>query len=347
MVVEMRTRSEAIRSFILKNVEEFGDDLANITAKRFNITRQAVSKHIKKIVMEGVLLEFGNTRNRFYRLAKVVDWKKTYPINSKLAEDIVWRTDVRPILGDLPDNIMSIWDYGFTEMFNNAIDHSDGSEITVIFQKNAIYSEIVIRDNGVGIFNKIQSEKGLLDKRHAILELSKGKLTTDPARHSGEGIFFTSRMFDFFNIHSSDLNFCHEFGKKEDWILEHSKNLPGTAVLLQLNNQATRTSKQVFDEYTTKEDYGFAKTVVPVKLAKYGSEQLISRSQAKRLLERVELFRMVIFDFIDVTTIGQAFADEIFRVFKQAHPEIELKYINANIDVYNMIERAYLASKHL
>lgn len=85
-------------------------------------------------------------------------------------------------------------------MFNNAIDHSGGTAITVQINKTAISTEIIISDDGIGIFKKIQSEFDLLDERHAIFELSKGKLTTDPRNHSGEGIFFTSRMFDQFEI---------------------------------------------------------------------------------------------------------------------------------------------------
>ena len=52
-----------------------------------------------------------------------------WEIEPGLAEDIVWSRDVRDILGDMPDNVLDIWSYGFTEMFNNAIDHSDGSFI--------------------------------------------------------------------------------------------------------------------------------------------------------------------------------------------------------------------------
>jgi STAS-like domain of unknown function (DUF4325) len=38
--------------------------------------------------------------------------------------------------------------------------------------------------------------------------------------------------------------------------------------------------------------------------------------------------------------IGQAFADEIFRVFHDAHPDIRLEVVNAEPDVTKMIERA-------
>ena len=73
---------------------------------------------------------------------------------------------------------------------------------------------------------------------------------------------------------------------------------------------------------------------------KYVGDPLISRSQAKRVLARVDLFRTVVFDFSQVDSIGRAFADEIFRVFAQSHPEIELHFIHANASVRKMITRA-------
>jgi anti-sigma regulatory factor (Ser/Thr protein kinase) len=68
---------------------------------------------------------------------------------------------------------------------------------------------MVIWDHGIGIFNKIKNMLGLLDERHAVLELTKGKLTTDPRGHTGEGIFFTSRMFDTFYILSGEVFLSH------------------------------------------------------------------------------------------------------------------------------------------
>jgi hypothetical protein len=176
-----------------------------------------------------------------------------------------------------------------------------------------------------------------------VLELAKGKLTTDPKRHSGEGIFFTSRMFDDFAILSGEVSFSHEFGK-EDWILQRqSGEEGGTGVFMKLSNHTSRTAKKVFDQFSSEDDYQFSKTVVPVKLARYGSDQLVSRSQAKRLLARVELFRSVIMDFAEVPTIGQAFADEIFRVFANEHPNIEITSIHANSEVKRMISRVTAA----
>ncbi|MDB6160486.1 MAG: histidine kinase [Gammaproteobacteria bacterium] len=199
---------------------------------------------------------------------------------------------------------------------------------------------MIVADDGVGIFRKLQSRLGLLDERHAILELSKGKLTTDPARHTGERIFFTSRMFDTFDILSGGVSFSHTDGEANDWIRDNPQYQNGTTVWMRLESQTSRTTKKVFDEYVSGEDYDFSRTVVPVVLAQYVGDPLIARSQAKRVLARVDLFRTVVFDFSEIDSIGQAFADEIFRVFAQSHPEIELNFIHANASVRKMIARA-------
>lgn len=109
---------------------------------------------------------------------------------------------------------------------------------------------------------------------------------------------------------------------------------------MKISSQSQRTTKQVFDRFTTDDDYGFSRTHVPVFLARYGSENLVSRSQAKRLLARFERFKEILLDFDKVDSIGQAFADEIFRVFTSQHPSIHLYHINANKQVKNMITRA-------
>ena len=339
-MTRVRSRGEKIRGFIINNVEKHPTDVAKITADKFDITRQAVNKHLKKLVDEHALNQHGNTRNRTYRLHPLEEWQENYLITDKLAEDIVWRQDVAPSLGQIPENVVDIWHYGFTEMFNNAIDHSNGATITVQLKKTATSTELALYDDGIGIFKKIQAELDLLDERHAILELAKGKLTTDPDNHTGEGIFFTSRMFDDFEILSGGTYFSHKFGENEDWILERDKFSSGTAVWMKLNNHTSRTTKKIFDQFTSEDDFGFTKTVVPVRLAQYGDDKLVSRSQAKRLLARVDRFRTVLFDFKGVDSIGIAFADEVFRVFALKHPEIELIPINTNSAVRPVIHRA-------
>jgi len=146
----------------------------------------------------------------------------SFELKPGLEEDQVWSDNVLPLLVDLPANVVDIWQFCVTEMVNNVIDHSGGSALTLGMTKQQATVEIGVLDNGVGIFRKIQAALNLADERQAILELSKGKLTTDPDRHSGQGIFFTSRMLDLFAILSGGAFFSHLAVDEQDWILERA-----------------------------------------------------------------------------------------------------------------------------
>jgi anti-sigma regulatory factor (Ser/Thr protein kinase) len=337
-MTRLRTRSEEIRAFILKHAGE--DGLAAKISEKFDISRQAANRHLKNLTGEGVLAADGKTRQRSYRIATTASASFSYTIQPGLAEDVVWRKDIKPFLGILPENVLEIWNYAFTEMFNNAIDHSAGFSISVSLTKSAVATEMSITDDGVGIFKKIESALGLPDEKQAIFELSKGKLTTDSANHSGQGIFFTSRMVNGFDILSGGVSLSRESGSDVDWmgngdIDEYSG---GTTVFLKVENHTLHSVKKTYDQYSVADSYGFNKTVVPVKLAKYGNDQLVSRSQAKRVLVRVDQFAQVIFDFTDVDMIGQAFADQIFRVFASEHPDVDLIPLHANADIMGLIQ---------
>jgi len=341
VMARLRKRGEQIRNYILENTKDNPSKIAVIAAEKFGVSRQAISKHIKKLVDQGALAVSGNTRQRRYSLLAVSEQNYSFPLDYEdLEEDTVWRSNVEPWLGELPDNIIDIWQYGITEMINNVIDHSSGTQLEIQLTKTAQDTKVMLYDNGEGIFRKIQRELGLEDERHAVLELSKGKLTTDPANHTGAGIFFTSRAFDNFAILSGGVYFSHKYEDIDDWILERDRPQSGTYVFMEISNNTARTIKSVFDQFTTEDSYGFNKTVVPVALAKYGNENLVSRSQAKRLLARFDRFKVVLLDFKNVKSIGQAFADEIFRVFQNRNLDIELVPVNTTSAVDQMISRA-------
>lgn len=345
-MAKIRAGGEAIRKFLIEHLDQHPGDIVRVATEHFGCSRQAIHRHLRSLIDEGMVTESGQTRSKQYRLSSIPDWGKQYMLAPGIAEDSVWRNDILPQLERLPENVLNIWHYGFTEMFNNVIDHANATKVSVVIRKTAAATKLIIHDNGVGIFKKIQAALKLDDARHAVLELAKGKLTTDPANHSGEGIFFSSRVFDQFLIASDEVAFAHDFTKEEDFIFQHDarEGKEGTLVSMTLHNHTARTLKKVFDQFTTDDDYGFNKTIVPVNLMHYGDDNLISRSQAKRLLTRFERFKVVMLDFSGVDSIGQAFADEVFRVFKNQYPEVEIKYINASQDVKRMISRAQHAS---
>jgi anti-sigma regulatory factor (Ser/Thr protein kinase)/anti-anti-sigma regulatory factor len=334
-------RSPEIEIALLRAVAEHPRDLVSMVAAQLGMSRQRIHQVMQKLMDSGHLSKQGRTRP-VYVLGANRRFTHRY-VRDGLTEDRVWFGGLLPLLNHLPRNVLDIAHYGMTEMVNNAIDHSDGSQVTVFMDYDTRRLLLTVADDGVGIFRKIAHALDLADERLALLQLSKGKLTTDPSKHSGEGIFFTSRIFDRFQIHSGGLLFDHDQNFDHDLLDESNVEIPGsgTAVFMEIARDSQRNIKDVFDEFSSgPEDYDFAKTIVPVRLAKVGDTNLVSRSQAKRLLQRVDKFRHVVLDFSEVTSIGQAFADEIFRVFVNAHPEVELIATHVVPEVQQMIRRA-------
>jgi len=326
-----------LRRAIFAAIAQDGGNVAARLAEQHGVSRQSASAWLSKLKREGSVASSGVGRGVRYQLATLAQAQQVYP-RAGLHEDRVWRELIAPVLTDLPANVRDIWHYAVTEMVNNAIDHSGSEWVTVELLRDALNSTVYVADEGEGIFLKIQRALNLYDPREAILELAKGKLTTDPANHTGEGIFFSSKVMDAFDIRSGTLHFMHdEWGA--DVLLERPANASGTLVLMRLANDSGRTLQEVFDQFAAPEEYTFAKTIVPVRLAQHEGEKLVSRSQAKRLTMRFERFQSVVLDFAGVGEIGQAFADEVFRVFQQAHPATTLLPIHMTPAVENMFKR--------
>lgn len=328
---------QMIKTFMIDNVTDNPNTLTPLTCGHFQITKPTVYKYINELIEDKIIEKLGANRSPNYQLVKTkYNWKYK---NNHLEEDILWSKDMAPILKDLKSNIKEICQYGFTEMVNNVIDHSESDILTIQLIVDCLNIEIVVRDNGIGIFEKIKNALGLHHPKQSILELAKGKFTSDPKNHSGEGIFFTSRVFDAFFIHSHHLNFAG-FGNEDGYLFEEKLDIQGTAIFMNIKKKSALLLKDIFDEYADPDkDPSFHKTRIPVELMQHEGESLLSRSQAKRLISRFDRFTEVILDFKGVTQIGQAFADQIFRVFKNKYPSVHLVTVNTSTDIKNMIKR--------
>lgn len=318
-ILDRVDKRKAINSFI---VEKHG------------ITRQTVNNYLRELVKNEIIEKQGKN----YEIAiKVFD--KKYKING-LEEDIVYEEFIKPLIVDYKSNVQMIINYSFTEMLNNAIDHSESKDVEIIAGQTYEGLAILIQDNGVGIFRKIKENKNLKNEKQAILELKKGKLTTDNKNHTGEGIFFTSRMTNVFKITSFGDVFTGN--KKKDKIFhdfERENENYSTQVAFLVWKNSEVTPKEIFERYQDEDDC-FAKTEIIVKLVKEYEKNLISRSVAKRILNNLEKFKEITFDYKGIENIGQGFADQIYRVFQNENPEVILNNINVNEEIEFMINRA-------
>lgn len=340
------------KNTILKIAKQKSILITRDLVEAFGVSRQYASAMIAELVIEERLIKLGSTRKAFYVLPEYAQknkgiltarYNKTFK-NISLEEhkvlELVTRT-FAPLRG-LPENVRSIFTYAFTEMLNNAIEHSTAASIQVEVSIQKKLLSFIINDSGIGVFRNIMQKKNLKSELEAIQDLMKGKTTTMPKSHTGEGIFFTSKAGSLFILNSFGYKLIVNNEIPDIFVEKTKKVKRGTQVIFNINTSSKLQLNELFRQYTNigeDSDYGFDKTKIQVKLYTIGGIY-ISRSEARRVLAGLEKFRVIEFDFDKVPIVGQAFADELFRVFHNKYPDIVLEAVNMNEGVKFMIDRA-------
>jgi excisionase family DNA binding protein len=253
-----------------------------------------------------------------------------------LAEHEVWRRVASDLGLDTGSHAGGIMAYAFMEMLNNAIDHSGSETAAITWWIAPDQWAFDITDDGVGIYANLLVGLGLGSEFEAVQELSKGKRTTDPSRHTGEGIFFTSKAVDLCRITSSGVRWTID-NLRGDTALGSVEPAPGTSVLCLLDPHTDRVLADVFRQFTR--DHAFVRTRPVVKLFEIGTE-FVSRSEARRLLDGLDGdFDDIDVDFAGITDVGQGFVDELVRVWPRSHPGTRVVPVNMNPAVEFMITR--------
>ena len=340
----IKNQAGEIRSYLLAKIPVHPKNIVAKASKAFSCSRTTVHRHLNRLIRDGEIIKTGTTRQVQYFLKTEKNKKLIFLLNKEIGEDEVWKENFLQDFKTLPKNVLEICEYGFFEMLNNAIDHSEGTGIVIKTEWDSNAINIRIQDDGVGIFRKIQKTLNLEVERESILHLSKGKLTTDPGKHTGEGIFFTSQVFDHFCVTSRGLSYIRN-SRERDWFVETAKNsnVPGTCLWLAISLDSERRLQDVFEKFIKEDSDGvprFDKTHIVVRLSMLGDERYVSRSQARRICLGLEKFKYVDLNFKDISTVGQGFVDEVFSVFQSKYPNIKIEYTNANDDVRFMIERS-------
>jgi anti-sigma regulatory factor (Ser/Thr protein kinase) len=300
-----------------------GDDLPTHLMHKLDISRRRAGTLLNRLVQAQWLRSVGTPRRAGYLPGALRQVVKRYALQG-LQEDLPWRCDFHPFL-DLPPELRRMAQHAFTELLNNAIDHSGGSSVTVSMRQTPLQLQLLVSDDGCGVFERIARSFEISDPQLAMLELSKGKLTSQPERHSGHGLFFTSRLADVFDIHANAAAFqCRSWDRRR-WHAGRPAAKTGTSVYLAINIDSQRTLDGVLREHShDRASYGFERTVVPLQLVAGDGVGLVSRADAKRVASGLSRFRRAEIDFNGVADIGHGFADELFRVFQSQHPGLEI-----------------------
>lgn len=263
------------------------------------------------------------------------DWAAELSL-AGLDEASVWGEVVAALHLDPKTEGSRIMNYAFTEMLNNAIDHSAGATVDVRAWNSPHEISFRIHDDGRGVFARLREGIGLESNLDAAAELTKGKRTTWPERHTGEGIFFTSKVVIEFRLSANDIRLTID-NERDDYALGSSSVNEGTLVEARLALPPRRTLRSVFEEFTD-DDLRFARSRPRLELFATGLT-FVSRSEARRVLADMTDFDDIDIDFTGVEDVGQGFIDELFRVWPSQHPGIHLHPINMNEAVAFMVRR--------
>jgi DNA-binding Lrp family transcriptional regulator len=321
---------------VLKLLRE-GPASSSQVARHLGLSRQAAHGRLKALVEAGRVVREGAARATRYRLP-ATRWERSFAL-AGLAEDRVFETlkaELEPI-GRLSGEAAGLVAYVVTELLNNAIDHSSGRRVRVSVEQRGPLLSLVIEDDGVGAFAHVQERLTLPNELAALQEISKGKTTTAPEGHTGEGLFFTSKAVDWFRLSSGGLAWIVDNRRDDVAVQTLEPPRRGTCVAVEIDLEHVRSLSALFREYTR--DHEFSKTRAVIHLFTIGV-RFASRSEARRLLHGLDRFREVLLDFRGVEGVGQGFADEVFRVWSTAHPGISLEPIHMNEAVAFMVQRA-------
>lgn len=337
---------EKVKSYILRLIKGKRKDYVKSAVETFEISKSSVYNYIKQLEADGLIVKDVHG----YSLRTDVHYY-SFKNDGTLSEDTIYNQFVSQHI-NFKKNVNSIWNYAFTEMMNNAIEHSNAENISVAIYQTCLDTQILILDDGVGIFKHIQkfmkeSRNEIISLRECVSLLFAGKFTTAKQYHTGEGIFFTSHIMDEFIIYSDDNFFTRNnftSAQVEDASLHNLMEMEtGTIVKMTLGNDTKKTLSEIFNTFAPVEE-GFVKTTIPVAHMFSGGNP-VSRSEARRLLGSIAPFNDIVLDFSGVEEIGQGFAHELFVLGKQKYPHINLQTIKTCKAVEDMITRVINTSK--
>ena len=325
---------------------QHGADLPAHLMQRLQISRRRAVHLLRKLVALQWLQALGTPRKPLYQPGPLRQAVKRYPL-AGLQEDLPWRRDFAPCFV-LPPAVARMAEHAFTELLNNAIDHSGGSTVTVSMRQTPLQLQLLVSDDGCGLFERIAQSFDITDPPLAMLELSKGKLTSAPERHSGHGLFFSSRLADVFDIHANAAAFQCRAWEHSAWRAGKAGPVAargGTSIYLAIMLDTPRTLDAVLRAHSASgEGYGFERTRVALQLIT-GTDpgaMLASRAEARRAVQRLAEFRHADIDFSGIGHVGHGFADELFRVFGRQHPALALNPVGMAPQVAAMIDSVRL-----
>lgn len=316
-------------------------DLADLVSARLAITRRGAQSLLRRLAAAQWLRHEGTARRPIWRPGALRQVVRHYPLEG-LMEDQPWRMDFAPYF-QLPAAVQRMAQHAFTELVNNAVEHSGGTQVTVSMRQTPAQLQLLVSDDGCGLFRQIEERFHITEPAVAMLELAKGRLTSQPQRHCGLGLLVTSQLADVFDVRANAQGYQRRAWSEAPW---HPMSLPaalaerpGTSVYLAIALDTGRTLEAVQRALSADaRSFAFDRTHVPLNLITGPAQSVLaSRADARRVAARLAGFRRAEIDFTGLGEIGHAFAHELFDVYRRENPQVEIVAVGATPLVAEML----------
>jgi anti-sigma regulatory factor (Ser/Thr protein kinase) len=331
-----RTKLLQATQWITAAAAEQPGDLADHVAQRLAVSRSSAQRLLRQLVQAQWLVREGRRGRPIYRPGLLRQVVQRYRLEG-LDEATPWARDFCGHF-TLAAPVHRMVQHVFSELLNNAIDHSEGQWVSVSVRQTPSQVQLLVSDDGRGLFDKLGEAFGLAEPARAMLELSKGKLTSAPARHTGRGLYFSARLADVFDLHANAVGFQRRAWDGEAWCPARALDRRGTSVYAAIALDTERTLESVLHAHSLSGAAArFERTVVPLRMLTAAQVGLESRAQARQAASRLAAFARAEMDFSGIACVGHSFADELFRVVVADHPSLELVPVGMSPAVAEMV----------
>ncbi len=122
-----RNKRDAIKHYILEQIDQGCIDMVKKTVDAFEITSTSVYRYIKEMEIDGILSKKGHKYSLIEKNGSFM-----YETRNVSDEMDIMERDIEPLIEKCPENVQRIWRYCLSEMINNVLDHANADRFALI-----------------------------------------------------------------------------------------------------------------------------------------------------------------------------------------------------------------------
>lgn len=331
-------------------------------SERTGLTRQALHRHLSSWVLEGRLQRQGRARATRYlpgpgnsscppesrpRGRAPAGLGRTYRVEG-LSPQAAWR-DLQAWLGSqapgIGDTALAVLEWVTCELVANGLAHAQSPYLSLRAHADSDRVALALADAGLGAFETLRRKLGASSALDALQWLSNPPATpaAGPPDPACRGLRSVSHMVELFELDANGFEWSVDNALGETAVSEVPEVPRHSSGTGETGGAGTEVRVSVaLDTQTHPADILAHRPAIHgtrvLALRDFG-RRLFTRSDARRLLEGMDLYAEIVLDFDGIEGTGLGFVDELLRVWPIRHPLTRLRVQGAGAAVAFMLRQ--------